>query len=128
MQLTKDAPEQCTNLRYVIRDCIDNPDSIKLIADVLRMCGESKALPFPGTLVAKTKTTKGIYRPGRTLPNGPWLALLGSPNARGVAWLLIQHGRTMGRGKAVGDIRVWNRGIKDEQILCMLIEIVNERL
>lgn len=66
-----------SNLNYVIRHHVTNQTTLDVIKEVLNKRGESLV---PSGCVVSMKDS-----------NGHGAALLGTPNGKGVAWLLAQH-------------------------------------
>ncbi|THV44142.1 hypothetical protein BGAL_0721g00020 [Botrytis galanthina] len=68
---------EVSNLNYVIRHHVTNQTTLDVIKEVLNERGESLA---PSGCVVSMKDS-----------NGHGAALLGTPNGKGVAWILAQH-------------------------------------
>ncbi|KAF7186262.1 hypothetical protein HII31_12337 [Pseudocercospora fuligena] len=88
-------------LRYVIRNSVRNPDTLR---DLRQIYGVST---FEGLPVADSPL--GEY-PGKTLTGDSeeGEAIIGSPNGRGVAFLLYQHKKTFGDTTHIKSMKVWN--------------------
>lgn len=84
--------EQMTGLKYVIRHSIINEATRRLMQQALLTDGVIGVPAWPGH-----KFTMGTQAA---------TGLLGTPNALGVAWLLIQHVEEFGH-KTIQDITVW---------------------
>jgi hypothetical protein len=69
---------------------MDN-DKTKSVIKILN--GERRHLPWPGLTFPMTEL--------------PGLAMLGTPNGYGVAWLLIQHRAQFGR-RTIESVKVWS--------------------
>jgi len=77
-------------LKYVLRACIDNDDTIAVISNILGYSAE-------GLWMGDGPLSRMGW-PGITIPmdNLDAVALLGTPNGSGVAWLLAQHKPELG--------------------------------
>ncbi|KAK5126611.1 hypothetical protein LTR85_009545 [Meristemomyces frigidus] len=95
--------EQQANLRYVFRRVIRNEDTINVINTIARKKGLKSCFK-----VKQCEWQVPVW-PGIVVEQGDdgFTALLGSPNGRGVAWLLVQHKAAMGK-RTVKSIRMWN--------------------
>jgi hypothetical protein len=78
-----------SELNYVFRIEITNADTIKVIQRILG----GAFRPWPGVSVPMT--------------NEAGLAMLGTPNGRGVAWLLATHKEQFGK-KTIESVTVWS--------------------
>jgi len=92
--------DNINNLKFVLRLWIVNAETCDVIAHVLRRLHpsreESRLVHFENEGDVGMESEEGK-------------ALLGTPNGRGVAWLLVQHRARLGR-KTVGGVRVWVDG------------------
>ncbi|KAL8937264.1 MAG: hypothetical protein Q9216_004512 [Gyalolechia sp. 2 TL-2023] len=70
------------NLRYIMRDNVNNEDSVAIMNDIFKKYGSGKPLAWPG-----------LYF---TLAQEEGQALLGTPNGYTVAYLLSQRARELG--------------------------------
>jgi hypothetical protein len=78
-----------SGLNYVFRFEIANADTIKVIQRILG----GAFRPWPGVSVPMT--------------DAAGLAILGTPNGRGVAWLLATHKEQFGK-KTIESVTVWS--------------------
>lgn len=102
--------EQARELRWVFRRIIRNDDTQSIIGYVCKQKGVGKKRPKGGTgPVWQAPVWPGLVvrADGQGSDGELFRALLGTPNARGVVWLLAQRREGLGR-KAVRSIRVWN--------------------
>ncbi|KAK3078934.1 hypothetical protein LTS18_006252, partial [Coniosporium uncinatum] len=94
------------NLKFVLRLWIVNVETCDVIAHALRRLHpareESRLVHFENEADIPVESEEGK-------------ALLGTPNGRGVAWLLVQHRRQLGR-KTVAGVRVWVDGTCVEEM------------
>lgn len=88
------------DLKFVLRLWIVNVETCDVIAHALRRLHpareESRLVHFENEADIPVESEEGK-------------ALLGTPNGRGVAWLLVRHRRQLGR-KTVAGVRVWVDG------------------
>jgi hypothetical protein len=75
------AGDRVKGLKYIMRHFIVNEQTIQVMEEVLGRRGE-RLKPWPGVKIE--------------FPERDALALLGTPNGRGVGWMLIQHKRQLG--------------------------------
>jgi hypothetical protein len=76
-----EAGDKANGLRYILRHDISNEQTKDVAEQILRQRGV-KLQPWPGVKIS--------------FPDKDALALLGTPNGRGPAWLLIQHKKQLG--------------------------------
>ncbi|GLA27018.1 hypothetical protein CBS147346_9370 [Aspergillus niger] len=95
--LAKSTGSSVTKLKYVIRTHIVNPDT-KNVLEVV--CG-GPCPSWPGTTFDINQKKKG-----GVLENQNGLALLGTPNGGGAAWLLINHKQQLSRKMPVS-VTAW---------------------
>jgi hypothetical protein len=110
------------NLRYVIRHDIENSDTNSIVHTILQS--------HFGSCSYDTFNTGCPYCcaylawPGLifSIDSDEGLALLGTPNGRGVAWMLAQHEEVFGRKEAV-EVRVWcdmeNQPLRPSLLFCV---------
>ncbi|KAK5136258.1 hypothetical protein LTR08_003865 [Meristemomyces frigidus] len=96
-------PAQRANLRFIFRRVIKNQDTLNVINTVARKKGLKSCFKLKQCAWQVPVWPGVVVRPGEE----GFEALVGAPNGRGVAWLLIQHRAEMG-GRTVGSVRVWN--------------------
>lgn len=118
--LTKSNPAQRANLNYVFIRAINNLTSRRVIQEALKASQKSLAEPppWPG---------KQFHRPTASKPgkqDDPFLALLGTENVKGVAWMLAQHQSQLG-SRVIESITVWwdGQGTKKEPLFHMMVKI-----
>lgn len=97
------------NIRYVFSSPIDNDETRALIA---RATGDTAFPPPWARRIELPADSEGGH------------ALLGSPNGRGVAMMLIQHKKTMGV-KVVDKIAVFGKGA-DVSLMFYIKDVVEE--
>ena len=97
-------------LKYIFRMRVNNKKSVKIMEGILG----------GGSLRESIKAWPGVYY-GMETDDGR--ALLGTPNGLGVAWLLIQHKKQLGR-KTVAGVRLYRN--KDDNLasLCFYLKDV----
>ncbi|KAF7911499.1 uncharacterized protein EAE98_011969 [Botrytis deweyae] len=86
--------EECTktstplkNLKHIIRSHITNSETLSVITEILE---EEKIIFPPNGLLVEINDSKGYGA-----------ALLGTPNGKGIGWLLAQHKNQLGNAKIV---------------------------
>ncbi|KAF7946109.1 uncharacterized protein EAE97_005147 [Botrytis byssoidea] len=86
--------EECTqtatplnNLKHIIQSHITNPGTIFVITEILE--GEKITFPLDGLTIDINDS------------KGHGAALLGTPNGKGIGWLLAQHKKQLGNAKIV---------------------------
>ncbi|KAK4500413.1 hypothetical protein PRZ48_008602 [Zasmidium cellare] len=107
-------PEERRGLKYVVRSSVQNQDTLDVVERALKKSGISsgRAPAWPGY----------TFKPeGRDLR--PFQAVLGTPNASGVAWLLAQHREDLGN-KTITAIRVWDKSGLENQDAGILLGMV----
>lgn len=100
----KVAGDKIKGLKYVIRHQIINLDTLAVLREVLQRRGE-ELKAWPGVKIS--------------MPDRDALAILGTPNGRGVAWILIQHKLQLGP-KNIKDVTIF-RCWEEEFCLCFSI-------
>ncbi|KAL9001093.1 MAG: hypothetical protein Q9188_005518 [Gyalolechia gomerana] len=81
------------NLRYIMRDNINNEDSVAIMNDIFKKYGDGKPLAWPG-----------LYF---TLADEEGQALLGTPNGYAVAYLLADRARELGANRRVPAVSIF---------------------
>jgi hypothetical protein len=100
-------------LKYLIRIHIVNPDTLNILKTV---CG-GPCPAWPGTSFdINQKKKSGV------LIDQNGLALLGTPNGGGAAWLLINHKQQLGARKAPVSVTAWTTTGTDEDWYHMVIQ------
>ncbi|KAF2787673.1 hypothetical protein K505DRAFT_342750 [Melanomma pulvis-pyrius CBS 109.77] len=94
-------------LRYVFRSSIANHDTKDIIYGICNANGE-RLMPWPGTTYS--------------IDSKEGQALLGTPNGRGVAFLLIQHKRQLGH-KVVDGVTVFIEGLTTPSLLFYIRDV-----
>ncbi|KAJ5632141.1 hypothetical protein N7490_008480 [Penicillium lividum] len=103
--LAKSTGNSVGNLKYIIRTHIANLDTLNILKIV---CG-GPCPAWPGTSFdINQKKKSGV------LINQNGLALLGTPNGGGAAWILINHKQQLGARKAPVSVTVWTTPGTDE--------------
>ncbi|KAK5119700.1 hypothetical protein LTR85_007276 [Meristemomyces frigidus] len=111
-KLTQDTER--ANLRWILHRYVSNKETVNMLAFVLR-----KKYPKMQPLGRAPDWDRRIkFTPGMDEFN----ALVGTPNVRGVAWLLIQHQSTFGR-KTIVSITVYDPDPASQYMPDMMIEI-----
>ncbi|KAK4545908.1 hypothetical protein LTR36_002472, partial [Oleoguttula mirabilis] len=111
-KLTQDT--QRADLRWVMRRYITNKETLNMLAFVLR-----KKYPKMQPVGQAPDWDHRIkFTPGMEEFN----ALMGTPNIRGVAWMLIQHQSTFGR-KTIVSITVYDPDPRTQYMPDMMVEI-----
>lgn len=88
--------------RWILQDDVKNRETIAVICWIVGLDfrgGQSRPVPPPSY---DDRNGPILLEPGKE----GFAAILGSPNGRGIAWLLIQHADVFGR-KEVKRIRIW---------------------
>lgn len=103
--------EAVKGLKYVIRSGIENIDTNIVVHEIIqRYNGGACSYDTAGQRfdAGCPHCSHKIPWPGMTFEMGSeeMLALLGTPNGCGVAWLLAQHGEFV--GKTIGRVRLWS--------------------
>jgi hypothetical protein len=103
---SRPAPGAIKNLKYIVRHDIENP-STNAIIHVLIQHYITSPCSYNIFDTGCPYCSQHIIWPGLTfeLDTEEGLALLGTPNGRGVVWLLNQHAELM--GKRVGKVSMW---------------------
>lgn len=106
--------EQRKGLRYIYHPVVTNKETLNTMAFMMRLhfpdeeCVGRAPLGFEG---------RKTFSPGME----GWEALLAVPNARGAAWLFIQHREELGRKKVKG-VSVWEERARGYYNPSLLIE------
>jgi hypothetical protein len=100
------AGNKANGLRYIIRKGILNKETKDVVAQILQQRSVTNQ-PWPGLKIPMSDRDA--------------LALLGSPNGRGAAWMLIQHKKELG-WKSFSDVTIFANG--RELCLCFWIQDV----
>jgi hypothetical protein len=98
------AGNKANGLKYIIRHGVINDETMMVIKHILEQRGVSQQ-PWPGLKIS--------------FPHRDAFALLGSPNGRGAAWMLIQHKKELGM-KRFSDVAIFTLG--RDVCLCLWIE------
>ena len=101
----KEAGNRVKGLKYIVRHHIVNEEITAVIKEVLTRRGEEEK-PWPGLQISMTE-------------RDAW-ALLGTPNGRGAAWMLIQHKVQLGL-KSIRAVTIW-KCAPDNFCLCFWLE------
>ncbi|KAM3422836.1 hypothetical protein BST61_g318 [Cercospora zeina] len=99
-------PEQQIPLRYIFVRGITNRNTQQLITEAMRIDGfkSESALPWPNFWMFTPNDRDGNL-------SEPFLAVLGTENFVGIAFLLAQHQAAFGR-RTIRSIRIWGDGGK----------------
>jgi hypothetical protein len=100
------AGNKANGLKYIIRKGILNQETKDVVVQILQQRGVANQ-PWPGLKIPMSDRDA--------------LALLGSPNGRGAAWMLIQHKKELG-WKSFSDVTIFANG--RELCLCFWIQDV----
>ncbi|KAJ5810577.1 uncharacterized protein N7503_002795 [Penicillium pulvis] len=111
--LAKSTGNSVGNLKYLIRTHIVNPDTLNILKTV---CG-GPCPAWPGMSFDINQKKKG-----GVLVNQNGLALLGTPNGGGAAWLLINHKQQLGVRKAPVSVTAWTTPGTDEDWYHMVFQ------
>lgn len=98
------AGNKVNGLRYVIRHGIINAKTIAVTKHILELRGAANQ-PWPGLKIPMSDRDA--------------LALMGTPNGQGVAWMLIQHKQQLG-WKTISDVTIFQDG--RDLCLCFWIQ------
>lgn len=90
------------SFRAVLQHAIANAPTERIILQALRAIGSEDFTEWPGV------TFNSLNFPDE------FAAILGTPNGRGTAWMLLQHRAQFGWKTVVG-IRVWHYAIKNQK-------------
>jgi hypothetical protein len=99
------AGDKVKNLKYIFRHQVVNLETIAVIKEVLEKRGEEQK-PWPGVQISMTE-------------RDAW-AILGSPNGRGAAWMLLQHKRQLGM-KSISAVTIY-KCVGTHFCLCFWVE------
>lgn len=113
--------EERKNLRHIIQMCVFNSEFQKVVSYALRKEGVVSGIPppWPG------HTFRNPMDPVASSDSGPFLAMLGTPNCRSTAWLLLQHVEQLGRKKITGITVSSRRDHPDYWITDLSIDIAD---
>jgi hypothetical protein len=107
----EEAGDKAKGLKYIFRHNIINPDTTDVVDEVLTRRGEQLA-PWPGLKINMDE-------------RDAWV-ILGTPNGRGAAWLLIQHKVQLGL-KSLSAVTVYECSKSDGlHCLCFWVEDLSE--
>ena len=101
------AGNQASQLEYIFRHTIDTVETVNVIEHIVALSGGGALGGYPGIT--------------RSLNTDDGLALLGTPNAKGPAWMLYDHRDKI--QKRIDWIRVWTYKRQGEAEYDMLIKL-----
>lgn len=103
----KVAGDKIKGFKYIIRHQIINLDTLAVLREVLQRRGE-QLKAWPGVKIS--------------MPDKDALAILGTPNGRGVGWILIQHKLQLGP-KNIKDVTIFQCWVEE---FCLCFSIVDK--
>ena len=118
-------PEQRKGLKWILRRNMINLTTAKVISAILKKREQRHNIVYSQGLFKGKTVRKAPIWPGLVLYPGDegFNAMLGSPNACGVCWLILQHQEDMGH-KVVASVRVFDDDVKNIAYApSMLIEL-----
>jgi hypothetical protein len=96
--------DQLPNVNYIVRRYITNQDTVQMLNSCIR-----KRYPFSSPQGQLGRAPAWENRVKFTPDMDDFIALLGTPNGKGVGWFMVQHQSTLGK-KGVVSITVWGPG------------------